>query len=570
MTVFPKPILEKTSFLNFEMALNQAEINYCSIDQLISFDFNIPTPNFILPVYKIFIYVANENDIEVIQSKVQIELANCKINQNGKTPKEVNVNVINDSLNNWKIFYFQPKEVAKDVNFCVLSIVNYIKKNHTKKHTKFTFVDLFSGVGGFRIPLEKLGGKCLGFSEIDKDAIDTYKSNFFDKINCDEVELGSITKLNILPFENIDLIVGGVPCQSWSVAGKMRGFDDPRGKLWLDTIRVVELNKPKVFVFENVKGLMDPRNKANLELIVESFKSIGYDVSYQLLNSYDFGLPQNRDRIFIVGFRKDLNIEKRFDFPTPLSKKSSLYDILDDIEFKQNNKIQLDPNELFGGKIPMARNRFQKIDELNDFFIFCDTRNGHSTIHSWDIINTTKRQKEICMHFLKNRRKKKYGNSDGNPLKYSDLLELMPDLKETELVKLINLRILRYQNDKGYEFVNSKNSAGINGIYRIYLPSSNIFSTLTATGTKDVIALKNIEGKNPKEYKSNFIYEIIQKKQYRSITSKEAGKLQGFPSSFVINRKENIAKKQFGNAVSTHVIYNLAKKIIQTKILKDG
>ena len=117
---------------------------------------------------------------------------------------------------------------------------------------KFTFVDLFSGVGGFRIPLEKLGGKCVAYSEIDKNAIEVYKRNFNTS---HETFLDDITSVKTAP--KCDLIVGGVPCQAWSVAGKKKGFDDPRGKLWKDTIRVVKKAKPKAFIFENVKGLYD-------------------------------------------------------------------------------------------------------------------------------------------------------------------------------------------------------------------------------------------------------------------------------------------------------------------------
>ena len=144
----------------------------------------------------------------------------------------------------------------------------------TKK--KFTFVDLFSGIGGFRIPLEKLGGKCLAYSEIDKQAIEVYKNNFKTD---NEIFLGDITKVKTTP--KADLIVGGVPCQAWSVAGKKKGFDDPRGKLWEDTIRVVNTNKPKTFIFENVKGLYDPRNKA-LNLIISEFRKCNYEVNHKV------------------------------------------------------------------------------------------------------------------------------------------------------------------------------------------------------------------------------------------------------------------------------------------------
>ena len=116
-------------------------------------------------------------------------------------------------------------------------------------NNSFTFVDLFSGIGGFRIALERCGGSCLGYSEIDDNAIATYNNNFINSIF--EWRLGDITKVTSLP-KPVDIITGGVPCQSWSVAGKMKGFEDPRGRLWYDAIRLVKINQPKVFIFENV------------------------------------------------------------------------------------------------------------------------------------------------------------------------------------------------------------------------------------------------------------------------------------------------------------------------------
>jgi len=437
-------------------------------------------------------------------------------------------------------------------------------KKRSEKTTTFTFIDLFSGIGGFRIPLEELGGKCLGFSEIDKHATDVYKTNFYSFENDEELELGDITKLKKLPFEDIDLIVGGVPCQAWSVAGKMKGFDDPRGKLWIDAIRLVKENKPKAFVFENVKGLIDPRNQSSLDLITKSLRDIGYTINDpQLLNSYDFGLPQNRERVFIVGLRNDLvNHVSPFKYPNAGSIKAVLSDCIENCDRISPIEKKL---ELSAGK-----SHFQKINELNDFFIFCDTRNGHTTIHSWDIVKTSEREKAICLTILQNRRKKMYGDSDGNPLSFNTLKALINDLKESELNKLIKKKILRFvDGDKGgYEFVNSKNSSGINGIYRVYLPHANSFSTLTATGTKDMVALKSIEGNSPEEYKMNFINEIIKKKLYRPLFSKEAGRLQGFPEWFVMHKDSRIAMKQFGNAVSTPVILNLAKSLIDTNVFR--
>ena len=228
--------------------------------------------------------------------------------------------------------------------------------------SKFTFVDLFAGIGGFRIPLEELGGICLGYSEIDKEAIKVYKNNFIRDIN-EEAYLGDITNLNKLPFD-IDVIVGGVPCQPWSIAGKMQGLEDPRGKLWLDVFRIVKVNKPQAFIFENVKGLTEPRNRESLEYILSNLTSSGYVVKYQVLNSYDFGLPQDRDRIFIVGIRNDIENCWGFTFPESLNKRPKLYDIIPGIEKSHFLKRKFPPEILFpDGKIPAARGRFQKIDE---------------------------------------------------------------------------------------------------------------------------------------------------------------------------------------------------------------
>jgi len=438
-----------------------------------------------------------------------------------------------------------------------------------KKHYKFKFIDLFSGIGGFRIGIDKNGGESVGYSEIDKKAVETYKNNFDDPDNHD---LGDVTRISELEY--VDMVVGGVPCQSWSVAGKKRGFDDPRGRLWHDAIRIVELTKPKVFIFENVKGLYDPRNRDNLQLIIDSLEEVGYTVHFQLLNSYDFGVPQNRTRIYIVGFRNDLkNFSDQFSYPKPIKKHGNLLnDFLDGIEKKDHKKTKFDPVLIHGDSIPKARNAFQLEDELNDFFIFCDTRNGHSTVHSWELYDTTTREKEICMTILKNRRKKIYGPGDGNPLGLNDLKSLIPNLKKAELVELLNKRILRIsQYDKAkYEFLNSKNSSGIDGIYRVYLPNSHIFSTLTATGTKDYVATDYVVCDDPSTYKACFVEQIVRKNKLRQVSPREAARIQGFPDDFKYHDKETYAHKQFGNAVSPPVVESLTKAIVKTGVFSKG
>lgn len=445
-----------------------------------------------------------------------------------------------------------------------IELFNILKPlNLTFIQTRFTFVDLFSGIGGFRIPLEQLGGKCLGYSEIDKAAIKVYENNFIRYYNQEEKNLGDIRQIGKLPFA-VDIIVGGVPCQSWSVAGNLQGFNDPRGQLWFDAIRVVQENQPKAFIFENVRTLISNAHKSSLNLLIQEFKNLGYIVKVSLLNSYDFGVPQNRERIFLVGIKNDLEKCQEFQFPQPIATKVKLIDILDDIKYLSTTKPKIKPEILFGDKIPYSRNRFQKKDEFNDFFVFCDTRAGHTTIHSWDIIKTSQREKQICHTLLRNRRKKKYGEKDGNPLSFKALSELIPELKEEDIDNLIKKNIVRYLPNMGYEFVNSKNSAGINGIYRVFLPSCDAIPTLTASGMNDFIATINLDFcENPEIYKKMFIQEIYRKKCYRSISARDAKRLQGFPDWFREHESESTAKHQFGNSVSLPVIYHLAESLLK-------
>lgn len=434
-------------------------------------------------------------------------------------------------------------------------------ENTITYQSKFTFVDLFAGIGGFRIPLEELGGKCLGYSEIDKEAIKVYQNNFINP-NSDEVYLGDITKLGKLAFE-IDVLVGGVPCQPWSIAGKMQGLDDPRGKLWLDVFRVVKTNQPKAFILENVKGLTEPRNRPSLQYIIDNLTASGYVCSWQVLNSSDFGLPQDRDRIFIVGIRNDIENCWGFTFPKPLNTKLKLYDVIYDLEPTKFIKKKFPTKILFDSKIPASRGRFQKIDELNDFFLFADIRDGHTTIHSWDLIETSVREKLICQTILKNRRKKIYGLKDGNPLSFKVLETLITDLKEEEIDSLVSKELLRFIEGQGYEFVNSKISSGINGVSKIFLPHADAIGTLTATGTRDFVATISIECQEPEAYKQTFITEIYQKKKFKPLLAQDYARLQGFPEWFQIANNESTAKHQFGNAVSVPVVYHLAKELLK-------
>jgi DNA (cytosine-5)-methyltransferase 1 len=380
-------------------------------------------------------------------------------------------------------------------------------------------IDLFSGIGGFRIIAEKYGYTPIGYSEINKVAIDYYKKNFNTQ---KEFFLGDITKIEENIFSNnIDLITAGVPCQSWSIAGKNGGFNDDRGKLWFHTFRMLDIYTPKSFIFENVKGLYDPRNKEALNTIKNEISKRNYYFDILLLNSNDYGSVQIRKRIFIVGFKCKSDL-KAFKKNILLMKHNNVY--LGDIINKPFSK-----------------------DHLINKFIFTDVRGGDNTIHSWDIINTTNKEKMICNLILKNRRKNKYGEKDGNPMTCSDLHELNNSINKKDLEELVNKKILRKIGNK-YDFVNSKISSGINGIYRVYSPSSTEFATITASNQNDYIAKKSFSSKE------DFINNIYNKNNYRKPTREELLKIQGFSSDFILPEKRHSFQKLIGNSVPLNLI----------------
>src|SRR5690625_3189053 len=178
-----------------------------------------------------------------------------------------------------------------------------IPKNEGKQFEQydFTYVSLFSGIGGFEQALNKLGGTCVFASEFDKFAQQSYTALYGD-----EHLHGDITKIDEKDVPEHDLLVGGFPCQSFSVAGKRKGFDDTRGTLFFEIARIAAEKKPKALLLENVKGLINHDKGNTLDTMIKTLNDIGYVVDFDVLNSKYFGVPQNRERIFIVAIRKDL------------------------------------------------------------------------------------------------------------------------------------------------------------------------------------------------------------------------------------------------------------------------
>lgn len=481
---------------------------------------------------------------------------------------------------------------------------------------KFTFIDLFAGIGGFRIALSDAGGECLGFSEIAPDAIKAYCSNYNEP---ETNNFGDITKLKSLPEH--DFMTAGVPCQSWSIAGKKLGFDDDRGQLWNDTLYLLNKVRPKAFIFENVKGLADPRNSAALDYIMSRIREAGYHAEKYILNAYDYGVPQTRVRIYIIGFREE-KYHKRFRLPEECPGAVRLSDILDGAVAQTHAPLSCNK-----ARWSLSCNE----QGFNDYFLFNDIRNGSTTIHTWDIEDTTKREKHICYLLLSNRRKKDYGPLDGNPLSVNHFMGLDPSIKKSELDALVEKGILKgvpylYQvNGKDYDlseaeqlvlsyerngrlnidelklqkvfrikgigivdtveslesrgiveciearydFKHARISSGINGINRIFLKTSKIYPTMVASDTNDYIATEDIEASSVEELKEQFMEKIYRPHNFRQITKSEACRIQGFPDDFVLPEARPRWMKLIGNSIAVSLVKRLAQSVVNTGVFGE-
>ena len=233
-------------------------------------------------------------------------------------------------------------------------------------------LSLFSGAGGLDLGFERAGFEIIAANEYDKTIWETYEKNHKAKLIKKDIR-------EILSEElpKSDGIIGGPPCQSWSEAGSLRGINDPRGKLFYEYIRILKDIQPKFFLAENVKGMLSKRNTDAVRDIIKEFEEAGYNVFIKLLNAFDYGVAQDRERVFYVGFRKDLNIS-HFEFPYPIKEKErkflkdTIWDLKDNaLPGKEKNKTNADDcivdnhEYLTGGysTIFMSRNRVRQWEQ---------------------------------------------------------------------------------------------------------------------------------------------------------------------------------------------------------------
>lgn len=218
----------------------------------------------------------------------------------------------------------------------------------------FTFIDLFAGIGGFHIAMNSVGGKCVFASEIDKYARESYEANYKDDspwlfANNYKLFNEDITKVDPSEIPNFDVCCGGFPCQPFSIAGLRRGFEDTRGTLFFNIANIVK-NKvdtgtaPRVLFLENVKGLKNHQKGETLKVIIETLSELGYDSNYQILNAKYFGVPQNRERLFIIAWNKELVHVDNFRFPLGISENG---ETIYEKEFLEGNCIKTKVSDIF-------------------------------------------------------------------------------------------------------------------------------------------------------------------------------------------------------------------------------
>ena len=399
------------------------------------------------------------------------------------------------------------------------------------------YVDLFAGVGGIRLgavsALKKQGieSHCVLSSEIDVKACETYQLNF------NEYPKGDIR--DITEIEPFDFLLAGFPCQPFSYAGKKQGFGDTRGTLFFEVERIINKYQPKAFLLENVRGLYTHDGGRTIKTIINKLRELGYGTYDMLLNSSNFGVPQNRVRLYILGIKGE----------TPRMTLRTSLGAIDSHHYKKHLGKGSKTNKCTVGKI-LEHNVPEKyycsqefteqlhsvigndLSKLNGYRLI-DYRGGQS-LHSWELGKKGKCSKAeiVFMNLLiKNRRKPIFGTQqDGKKL---TLEQIQTFYDADDLLAVINsLKTKGYLKEENGRF----NPVCGNMSFEVFkfLDPNSISITLTSSDSNRL--------------------GVIQHNRPRRITPRECARLQGFPDSFILNPNDVSAYKQLGNSVSVPVI----------------
>lgn len=236
---------------------------------------------------------------------------------------------------------------------------------------QYKFIDFCAGIGGGRLGLENLGMQCIGFSEIDKKAEETYRELFEDE----EENYGDLTKINKKELPDFDLMIAGFPCQTFSIIGQRKGMKDDRGQIIFHLIDIMKAKNLKYFILENVKGLLNHRTGESIKIILNALDEAGYKVFWKLTSSLYHGVPQMRDRIYFVGIRKDLiKNENVFNFPQTVEKPDLKDYLIDTDESEFNEKKRAYETFLKYLENKYNKGKFSIEELLKEDFLVIDTR----------------------------------------------------------------------------------------------------------------------------------------------------------------------------------------------------
>lgn len=295
-----------------------------------------------------------------------------------------------------------------------------------------TFMDFCAGIGGGRLGLEKLGFKCLGFSEIDSEAEKTYREFFGN----DEKNWGDLMKINPSELPDFDLLIAGFPCQTFSVIGQRKGLGDERGLIIYGLINILVEKNIKYFLLENVKGLLNHDNGRTHKIIMQKLDDSGYKVFPKVLNSLNFGVPQMRERIYLLGVRKDLvKANKQFEFPKAKIPPSISEYLIDTGELDFDEKFTSYKTFLKFLNNKYNRGQYKVDDLLSEEYLVIDTR--QSDLRVYRDKTPTLRKGRHGILYVRNRKFRKLSGYE------SLLLQGFPeDLARRAKEKILNINLL--------------------------------------------------------------------------------------------------------------------------------
>ena len=420
------------------------------------------------------------------------------------------------------------------------------------------FIDMFSGIGGFRTAMENNGHECIAYSEIDKHAIQSYQAMYNTE---NEIDLGDITNISQEYLSHFkkdnDMVVGGSPCQAFSVAGKQAGFEDTRGTLFFEYAKVVKETQPKYFLFENVKGMTSHDQGNTIRVVLETFNELGYYIDFNVFNSKYYGVPQNRERIYILGKRKDLVEQPKYHDKTKGKKK---FDEIHNWAVDNINYVELLPTlqtEVTTRLVDVLE------DEVDEKYYLSDEK-----VEKLTLDNDLGGDKRITMPVLTPDRLNKRQNGrrfkeDGEPM-FTLTAEDRHGIAVREATKQ-GYAVAEQGDSVNVTFPTSKTRRGRVGKQVAQtLQAGEVNQGVVIDDTQGYDGVRYYKGIDPTLRSNRSGLKTIDKLRIRKLTPLECWRLQGFTDEqFYKAKNSGVSKsqlyKQAGNSVSVPVVDAIVK-----------